>query len=230
MGGPSPRTALPSGDSAAGTDVEDHQRRIDRRIEVIAAVILSITTILTAWSAFESAKWSGLQSIAFQQAGAQRTESVRFSALANQQTAIDVALFTQWAEAIATDNTELSEFQSERFRPEFVEAFEHWVASEPLDNPDAASSPFAMEEYQLEAAAEADRLALVADERAQDGLDANQTSDNYVLMTVLFAVVLFFVAVGTRFDSLYVRIGLLSLAGVGVLAGMAILATFPIEI
>jgi hypothetical protein len=210
--------------------VDVEQSRLDRRIEVIAAVILSISTILTAWAAFESAKWSGLQSIAFSQAGAQRTESVRFSSLANQQTAIDVALFTQWAEAIATDNTELADFLRERFRPEFVEAFELWVASEPLVNPDAASSPFAMEEYQLEAAAEADRLALVADQRAQDGLDANQTSDNYVLMTVLFAVVLFFVAVGTRFDAVRVRIGLLGLAGIGLVTGIVILATFPIEI
>jgi hypothetical protein len=210
--------------------VDVRPTRLDRRLEIIAAVILSITTILTAWAAFESAKWSGLQSIAFSQAGAMRTESVRFSALAGQQTAIDVALFTQWAEAIATENTELADFLRERFRPEFATAFEPWLASEPLVNPDASSSPFATEEYQLEATAEADRLALTADQRAQDGLDNNQTSDNYVLMTVLFAVVLFFVAVGTRFDAVQVRIGLISLAGLGLITGIAILSTFPIEI
>jgi hypothetical protein len=44
-----------------------------------------------------------------------RTESVRFSWLAGQQTAVDVALFTQWAEAIATDETELADFLRERF-------------------------------------------------------------------------------------------------------------------
>jgi hypothetical protein len=210
--------------------VDAQPTRLDRRLEIIAAVILSITTILTAWAAFESAKWSGLQSIAFTQAGAQRTESVRFSTLAGQQTAVDVALFTQWAEAIATDNAELADFLRERFRPEFVEPFELWVASEPLVNPDAASSPFATEEYQLEATAEADRLALAAEQRAQDGLDNNQTSDNYVLMTVLFAVVLFFVAVGTRFDAVQVRVGLVSLAAVGLITGIVILSTFPIEI
>jgi hypothetical protein len=210
--------------------VDVRQSRLDRRVEVIAAVILSITTILTAWSAFESAKWSGLQSIAFSQAGAKRTESVRFSTLAGQQTAVDVALFTQWAEAVATDNTELADFLRERFRPEFVEPFELWVASEPRTNPDAASSPFAMEEYELEATGEADRLVLAAEQRAQDGLDHNQTSDNYVLMTVLFAIVLFFVAVGTRFDALQIRIGLIGLAAVGLISGIVVLSTFPIEI
>jgi hypothetical protein len=207
--------------------VDVRQSRLDRRVEVIAAVILSITTILTAWSAFESAKWSGLQSIAFSQAGAKRTESVRFSTLAGQQTAVDVALFT---EAVATDNTELADFLRERFRPEFVEPFELWVASEPRTNPDAASSPFAMEEYELEATGEADRLVLAAEQRAQDGLDHNQTSDNYVLMTVLFAIVLFFVAVGTRFDALQIRIGLIGLAAVGLISGIVVLSTFPIEI
>jgi hypothetical protein len=210
--------------------VDVQQTRLDRRLEIIAAVILSVTTILTAWSAFESAKWSGLQSIAFSQAGAMRTESVRFSTLAGQQTGIDVALFTQWAEAIATDDTELADFLRDRFRPEFVTAFEPWLASEPLVNPDASSTPFATEEYQLEAAAEADRLTVAADQRAQDGLDNNQTSDNYVLMTVLFAVVLFFVAVGTRFDAVKVRVALLGLAAVGLSTGIVILSTFPIEI
>jgi hypothetical protein len=210
--------------------VDVQPTRLDRRLEIIAAVILSISTILTAWSAFESAKWSGLQSIAFSQAGAERTESVRFSTLAGQQTAVDVALFTQWAEAIAVENTDLADFLRARFRPEFVEAFEQWIASEPLVNPDAASSPFAMEEYQLEAAAEAERLTLAADQLAQEALDHNQTSDNYVLMTVLFAVVLFFVAVGTRFDIVRVRVALISLAAVGLIAGIVILSTFPIEI
>lgn len=125
---------------------------------------------------------------------------------------------------------ERADFVRERFRPEFVEAFEQWLASEPLVNPDSASSPFAMEEYQLEAAAEAERRTLAADQLAQDGLDHNQTSDDYVLMTVLFAVVLFFVAVGTRFDALRVRIGLISLATVGLTAGIITLLTFPIEI
>jgi hypothetical protein len=87
-----------------------------------------------------------------------------------------------------------------------------------------------MEEYEPAAATEADRLVLEAEQRAQDGLDHDQTSDNYVLMTVLFAIVLFFVAVGTRFDAVQIRIGLTSLAAVGLITGIVILSTFPIEV
>jgi hypothetical protein len=210
--------------------VSADQTTLDHRIEIIAAVILSVTTILTAWTAFQSSKWSGVQAIAFSEAGANRTESVRSSTLAGQQTAIDVALFTQWVQATATENDDLGDFVRERFRPEFVPAFETWLASDPLDNPEAASSPFAEADYELAAAAEAERLEQLAEQRAQDARDANQRSDNYVLMTVLFAVVLFFVGVGTRFESVQVRIGLLSLAIVGMASGIAILSTFPVEI
>lgn len=207
-----------------------NQTPLDRRIEIIAAVILSITAIMTAWTSFQSSKWSGVQTVAFSEAGAHRTESVRQSTLAGQQTAVDVALFTQWAEATATENVALRDFLRERFRPEFVPAFEEWLASDPLDNPDAARSPFGVEGYQLAAAAESDRLEQLAQQSSQDARDANQTSDNYVLMTVLFAIVLFFVAVGTRFDSLQLRIGLLTLAILGMITGMVILTTFPLEV
>ena len=47
------------------------------RLESIASIVLAIAVILTAWAAFEAAKWGGEQSIQFSVAGASRTESTR---------------------------------------------------------------------------------------------------------------------------------------------------------
>ena len=87
---------------------------------------------------------------------AARVESTRAANVANRQAQIDVALFTQWVDAYARDETELADFYRKRFRAEFQPAFEAWVATKPRTNPDAPLSPFAMPQYKLAATAQAD--------------------------------------------------------------------------
>ena len=209
---------------------EASMTRRERRLEIIAATILSVTTVLTAWTAFESAKWSGEQAIAFSQAGATRTESVKFSNEASAERNLDVGLFAQWARAVAEDDTKLSDFLRQRFRDELKPAVDAWIATEPLKNENAPPSPFAMPEYHLAAEDRAAQLEKEADAHAAAAREANQRSDNYVLTTVLFAVVLFFVGIGTKFDSVRVQTALIVFAVIGLVAGLFVVATFPIEI
>lgn len=75
--------------------------------------VLSVT--LTAWSAFESSKSSGVMTIEFNKAGAVRTGSVRNSNLTNQQTIIDVSLFTNFANAYGQNETTPAGFCQARF-------------------------------------------------------------------------------------------------------------------
>lgn len=208
----------------------DVPTRVDQRIELIAAVILSVTTVLTAWTAFESAQWGGVQAIAFSEASAHRTESIRFSSRADQQLAIDIGLFSQWVGAVSADDEPLRAFIADRFRDEYVPAHRAWVATDPLNNPDAPSSPFVMPEYRVAAADEADRHEQLADDRADAAREASRISGNYVLTTVLFAVVLFFVGVGGKFSSRRLRIALMGFASVALIAGVVIVATFPIQL
>ena len=69
------------------------------RVELVSTIVLAVAVIFTAWSAFQSAKWGGIQSIRFSEAGAARTESVRLSTLAGQQAQIDATLFVDWITA-----------------------------------------------------------------------------------------------------------------------------------
>jgi hypothetical protein len=48
------------------------------RVELLITVALAIASVLIAWAALQSAKWSGEQAIHFSEAGANRTESTRF--------------------------------------------------------------------------------------------------------------------------------------------------------
>jgi hypothetical protein len=197
-------------------------------LEIIAALLLSVATIASAWSAYQATRWSGVQAIAFSQAAAARTESVRESDTASTLTAIDVGLFVQYVAAVSQRNTQLADFFEARFRPDFRRAFDAWLATKPLTTPGAPSSPFQMKEYVLPQAVEAARLQNVAEERTKVAAAANQRSDNYILTTVLFASVLFFAGVGTKFQSLGIRTITLLIGILVFVIGLGIVATFPV--
>lgn len=60
--------------------------------------MLAIATVLTARAGFQAAKWSGVQAINFNEAGANRTESARASTTAGQLGTIDVTTWLTWRE------------------------------------------------------------------------------------------------------------------------------------
>ncbi len=201
----------------------------EKRVEIISAVLLAVATVGTAWSGYQSARWSGIQANSYSAANAARLESTRASTRAGQLTQIDVGLFTQWVDAYASDKTELADFYRDRFRDEFRPAFDAWIAMNPKTNPDAAKSPFALPEYRVAEEEKADRLETEANLQAERARNANQRSDNYVLAVVLFASVLFFAGISTKFDSPRVKVGLIVL-GVIVFVGTAIwVGSFPVS-
>ena len=153
--------------------------RFDRHFELVATVLLAVAAVATAWAAYQSARWHGEQARAQSASIAARVESTRAANVANRQGQIDVALFTQWVDAYARDETELAAFYHKRFRPEFKPAFDAWVATRPRKNPSAPLSPFAMPQYKLAANAASDRLevkAAAASQRAGDSSSAPTTT------------------------------------------------------
>jgi hypothetical protein len=220
------------------------------RIELFATIVLAVATVLTAWSAFQSAKWSGHQSINFAEAGAARTESTRADTRAGQLAQVDVAMFIDWVAAIFDDAERgaitldsgttyeptagtLSGFLYLRFRDEFRPAVDAWLATDPVNNPDAPTSPFVMADatgqpvYQLAVADEADALILVAEENTAEARQDNQNSDNYVITMVLFASVLFFAGMSSKLVKPRNRLFALGFGVVLLIAGLSIVVSLP---
>lgn len=203
---------------------------LDRRIEIAATLLLALAAVATAWSAYQSARWHGKQAKQQSASIAARVESTRQANVANRQAQIDVALFTQWVDAYARDENELAAFYRKRFRPEFVPAFNTWVATRPLKNPDAPLSPFALPQYRLAASTHSDRLEAEAGAHSKAVGQYIQRADNYSLAVVLFAASLFFAGITTRLQALRPRLAILGL-GYLVFAGTAIwLVTLPITV
>lgn len=200
------------------------------RFELAATVLLALATVATAWSGYQASRWNGEQAKAFSRANAARIESTRAADLANAQTQIDVATFTQWVDAYAQEQDDLADFYYERFRPEFKPAMDAWVATRPLQNEDAPLTPFAMPEYQVAARQEGQRLEVEADALSAQARANVQRATNYVLAVVLFATALFFAGMAARFRTHRLRVALLAFGVVILVGTIAWIASFPVSI
>jgi len=223
------RTASPTSFADRILSTEAHVSRFDRWVEFIAAIVLSLATVATAWAGYQAALWGGDQT---EHMAAANVASVRSAQLANealQLTSLHANLFVAWVTAISDEKEELADFLYARFPPELKTATDAWIATQPRQNPDAPPSPFSMPEYQLAQNQEAAELRQVANEEIAQADHADEVSDRYVLLTVIFASVLFFGGISGKFQSKSVDVAMLTLAGIVFLVGLAILMTYPVQ-
>jgi hypothetical protein len=234
VGGQAPATRVPAGET-----------RTAEWLDLVLTLFMALAAVGTAWAGFESTKWSGTQANSYAAAGAARTESNQKAIEANQDRTVDVITFTQWLtaldqEVLADPSARptgvyrpapgtVSGFLFTRFRAEFRPAVDAWVATRPLLNPNAPTTPFVMPQYRLAADADAIRLAQRADQFTIQAQTANERGDNYVLTAVIFAMVLFFAGVASRPRRQLMQRLLIGLATATLLAAFVILATFPVE-
>jgi hypothetical protein len=187
----------------------------ERFLELFAAILLALATVGIAWSGYQAAKWSGLQSRRYAQANTARSQANRASTLASQDRIQDLLNFNRWLEVSTQGNQDLAALYQRRFRAEFLPAFNAWQAQDPVHNPNATASPLAMPQYKLGNLIAADRFEALGDRRFEQGKEATDNTDAYVLTTVFFASVLFFAGISTRFEWLKVRTAVLVFAAAG---------------
>jgi hypothetical protein len=181
----------------------------ERILEIVAALLLSFATVGIAWSGYQAAKWSGIQARRYTQASSARSLANQAATLAAQDRTQDLLNFNRWLEVTTDGNTELANLYQRRFRPEFVPAFNAWLAGDPLHNAQAVASPLLEPQYKLANTAKAAALEKVGDQRFEEGKSATENADDYVFATVFFAVVLFFAGISLRFAWVRIRIGIL---------------------
>jgi hypothetical protein len=188
-------------------------------------VLLAVTAILTAWCGFEASKWGGEMSIAFSRASTARIEAARQQGIANNARQQDLTIYALYVQAEAEGNERLARYVRARFTEPFRVAFDAWVAAGRPTN-----APFAMPEYVPPGATEAAAADQRADRLFAQALVSNQRGDNYTLLTVLAALVLFFAAVSGRVTRPRLQWLALIFSAALFLVGVAVAATFPVII
>jgi hypothetical protein len=199
-----------------------------RGFEIACAVVLSLATTASAWCAYQSKLWGGAQA-ARANAALRASREASVNSLRTLQTrAFDASMFISFMQARLDSNRPMEQFLFERFRPDMKVAVEAWLKWDPLNRPDAPPSPLHLPEYAAKDAAEAARLEDLVTTAMTRSRDARRFSDNYVLLTVIFASVLFFGGIARAFDSPRLRQALATLAFLLFLGSLLALATMPL--
>jgi hypothetical protein len=187
-------------------ETERRKHRWEEVVEVIEVLVIALAAIATAWSGFQASEWDDRRGVLYGQATAQRFAASAASTLGGQQLGADSAMFNSWLEARAARNTELEMVFIRRFTPDYRQAFNEWLNTDPLNNPSAPPGPAYMPGYKNPNLEKAEQLNTEAAQLFTEGTDAGETAVKYVRLTVLFALVLFLIAAAQRFRQRPVRI------------------------
>ncbi len=214
-----------------GSDGSPPEQRQGHRREVIAileAVLLSVVTIVTAWTGYSAAKWDTDSRLDLAHASTLRIEANRALNVAAENRNFDSSTFNAWFIAYTLGNPAKMAIAERRFRPAFRVAFDAWRATDPDHNAAAPPGPTYMPQYRQPEQDRANRLDASADAATSDGYTAASIADNYIRITVVLAAVLFLVGIGSTFEGNQVRVALTSVGAVMLVVAVVLIAQQPL--
>ena len=197
-------------DPPTAQDREPAEKR--KWVEPVAALLMALATLSTAWCSYESAAWTRKSNRLMNEFNTLERKAGVLTIQGMQQTTIHTGMFMQALAAHQAGNEKLVNFYVERFPPELRKAYDAWMAQKPFENPTADAHPFVSQLYVTPGTREAaEATAKAADSQREAGV-AGSISGQYLANTVLFAAVLFFANAASRFKQRRVRVVAFSFA------------------
>ena len=207
----------------APTEPEDPWERRQRILDSWTAIILAIAAVATTWASFQASQWSNAQSDAQSASAIQRSDANRAASEATSQAVVDSQMWISWVEATAAKDKRRAGFLRDRFSPALDRVQKEWLGKVPVDadgNPAAVpdGTPLDLPGYVVPAQLQADTLSAKAEESLALADEASNNATKHVMLAVLFALVLFFASVATKFTAPKIQVAL-------VLVSLLLLAT-----
>lgn len=196
-------------------------------LELAEAIALAIVAVATAWSGYCSARWDGRQAELYENSTRLRVDAAATREDGMQKAMFDGLSLNAWYDAMHRQDEKLAQFQERRFTPYFHKAFQDWLKTDPLTNPDAPAGPFLMPSYANPQLIAADKMKEDAADAFAEGTEARETGERYVRVTVVLATVLFLIAIAQRFKIRKVRLGLFFLGSILLVYSLGYMALLP---
>jgi hypothetical protein len=215
-----------NGEDATHADHQPSKRRIET-VEILEAILLAVVAIATALSGYQAALFDGESAKEYATSSRLRVEATNAQLTGNQQLAYNAGNVTAWIQAMVAGDAKLADILAGRFTPDFQPAFDAWVKTDPLTNPDAPAGPSQMPEYEDPLTEQATDLNNEAAHAFDLGVETRQTGEKYVRVTVILAAALFLIAIGQRFKVRGVRNSVNSVAGLLIAYCVILIVTYP---
>jgi hypothetical protein len=197
-------------DPPTASDREPAEKK--KWVEPIAALIMALATLSTAWCSFQSAAWTRKTNRLMNEFNALERRAGLLTMQGMQQATIHTAMFMQLLAAQQAGNEKLANFYVERFPSDVRKAYDAWLAQKPFENPNADPHPFMPNLYEMQGTREAADANATAANSLKEAREAGNVSGQYLANTVLFATVLFFASASGKFEQRRVRLVAFSFA------------------
>jgi hypothetical protein len=182
----------------------------ERRLELVVTILLAAGALLSAWCAYQSARFSSQANDGHAEAIRLQVDATAADNAVSRVMLVDVTVFSEWVDATASGDRDRASFLRERFRDEMKPAFEAWVASGGIGDLDAEATPFQLPEYRLAKAEEAAALQVAAEKAA-----------------LLYAAALFQLGIQSRVGVFELRRALVVVSGCIVIGTTVWIVTLP---
>lgn len=206
---------------------EEDGRRHSQIVQICEAALLALVTITAAWAGYSAARWGTDSRVQIAHSSTLRALATRNDLTALSQRNFDASTFNAWFIAFTLNSPQKEAIAERRFRPQFRVAFNAWMATNPLHNPNAPPGPTYMPQYKLPAQAKAKALDNAADAKFQEGNHAGEVGDNYVRITVFLAAVLFLVGIGSSFKLYTIRYALITFGSALLILSIVLITQQP---
>jgi hypothetical protein len=208
-------------------EADDRHARHARIVQIGEAALLAIVTLTAAWAGYSAARWGTASRVEIAQSSTLRNIATRDDLTALSLRNFDSSTFSAWFTAFTLNSPQKEAIAVRRFRPAFWVAFNAWMATDPLHNPNAPPGPTYMPQYKLPAQTQANALDNQASAKFLEGNHAGLVSDEYVRITVFLAAVLFLVGIGSSFKMHSVRYALIAVGSVLLIASLVLILHQP---
>jgi hypothetical protein len=205
--------------------IKEQQRQ--GALELVLVIVLAMTALGSTWCAYQSQLWNGVQIVRLSDAEIASQEARGNTLAALQRRTMDGLAVLHFMDALQRSDVKAVEAIRRRMPSPLREATEACLALDPLNNPEAPG-PLRMPQYELVEEQDAERAHARAVELRGRAQQAGNNGDTYVLLTLLFASVLFFGGITGTFQSRRLRVGLAGIACLMFLATVGSLATMPV--
>jgi hypothetical protein len=201
--------------------------RHSRIVQICEAILLALVTLTAAWTGYSAAKWSTESRVDIARASTLGNLATRDDLAAISLRDFDASTFNAWFIAYTLNSPQKEAIAVRRFRPQFLVAFNAWMATNPLHNPHAPPGPTYMPQYQQPEQTQANTLDSESTAKFQAGNQAALISDNYVRITVFLAAVLFLVGIGSSFKLPGIRYALVAFGSVLLIFSVVLILRQP---
>jgi len=197
-------------------------------IEIAAAALMALATMMSAFSAYQSAQWHSKAEEHYSKSDQALITASELFDRSNQIVTVDAAMLANYTNALVQGKNDLAAaYRRDAFSPELEAAFSAWQADLAAHKPNTPRNPFEMPQYKPKLRLDGLKVQAFAVSNARSAKTALDHSNTYLLLTVLFASVLFFAGIATKFQAKGIKLAVLGMGGLLFVVSVVLLAIEP---